>query len=225
MSCNTVYKCFCSNTYNYDYMKKIHYTKCEKFKERFCEMDNAISKCIKQYIEKIDSSSDYINQLLILKFFLKRYVNLIGDIIQKENANNNNINLNPQNRLSDELIGVNKLQHFDSLSNEKANLMTQIEKIPSKTEIIDIKEVNMDKDEKDLIKGFYQEVPICSYNDVTIDDLRLMSKNISNLISTDCFVLCTKHSRGLIKFTTCDDDEKYYILQKDDIYFYVIFYS
>ena len=87
----TVFKCFCEATYNYDQMKNGHYRQCEKFKERFGEIDKSISESIKNYVELLDplNKQDYNNGLLLLKFILKRYVNLIGKLYKENNKNEN----------------------------------------------------------------------------------------------------------------------------------------
>ena len=76
-------KCVCGTIYeNTDFNS--HIKKCEQFKEVFTDFDNKISKFIKSY-------SNPKEQLLIIKFILERYVNILdrkirGHFVEITNA-------------------------------------------------------------------------------------------------------------------------------------------
>ena len=83
---NDYYKCFCNEEYDLSQMK-IHFKKCYRFKNEFDNLEKILSNSIKKFVDKLNSSDQerFINGLFLLKFFLKRYVNLIAQKI------NNNI--------------------------------------------------------------------------------------------------------------------------------------
>ena len=62
-------KCVCGIIYENDEFGK-HIKKCEKFIETFSDFDSKISKLIKNY-------SNPKEQLLIIKFILNRYINIL----------------------------------------------------------------------------------------------------------------------------------------------------
>ena len=233
---NTLFECFCERKFNYDQMKNDHYRKCEKFKERFTEIDKSISNCIKNYVELLDplKVADYNNGLLLLKFILKRYVNLIGKLYRENNKNENDeqkrFNYNPKKNISAELSIKDNLDvtqvdiihnniPFTNISNNKNN-------ISNNSNISPIESNNMNKDETDIINKYYEKIN--EYNNMKnkLDDLDLIAKNISNLLLNDCLVFTVDDS-GEIKFATNADidkyDTKFYKCKIDDKRLYAIF--
>lgn len=230
---NTLFECFCERKYNYDQMKNDHYRKCEKFKERFTEIDKSISNCIKNYVELLDplKVADYNNGLLLLKFILKRYVNLIGKLYRENNKNENDeqkrFNYNPKKNNSAELpirdnnLGVTQVDiihiniPFTNISNNKNNMSGD-------SGISQIESNNMNEDETDIIKKYYEKINEYNNTKNKLDDLDLIAKNLSNLLLNDCFVFTVDDS-GTIKFATNGDTTKFYKCKIDDKWLYAIF--
>ena len=76
-------KCICGTIFEENDFAQ-HIKKCEQFKEVFTDCDNKISKFIKSY-------SNPKEQLLIIKFILERYVNILdrkirGNFVEITNA-------------------------------------------------------------------------------------------------------------------------------------------
>ena len=229
---NTLFECFCERKYNYDQMKNDHYRKCEKFKERFTEIDKSISNCIKNYVELLDplKVADYNNGLLLLKFILKRYVNLIGKLYRENNKNENDeqkrFNYNPKKNISAELSIKDNLDvtqvdiihnniPFTNISNNKNN-------ISNNSNISPIESNNMNKDETDIINKYYEKINEYNNTKNKLDNLDLIEKNLSNLLLNDCFVFTVDDS-GTIKFATNGDTTKFYKCKIDDKWLYAIF--
>ena len=236
---NTLFECFCERKYNYDQMKNDHYRKCEKFKERFTEIDKSISNCIKNYVELLDplKVADYNNGLLLLKFILKRYVNLIGKLYRENNKNENDEQKRfnyPKKNISAELPKIDNSSNnldvtqvvfihnnipFTNIPNNKNNMSGD-------SGISEIESKNMNEDETDIIKKYYEKIN--EYNNMKnkLDDLDLIEKNLSNLLLNDCFVFTVDDS-GTIKFATNGDtnkcDTKFCKCKIDDKWLYAIF--
>ena len=112
------YKCLCNLYFSHDEMKR-HYKSCSKFQEEFRELDFKFSKAIENFVNKFDSSDNdaRINGLLLIKFFLKRYVNLIAKKIVNENGfllnrAKNNISSNINNS---DTLDIQKFKSFGVL--------------------------------------------------------------------------------------------------------------
>ncbi len=104
-------KCVCGIIYENDEFGK-HIKKCEKFIETFSDFDSKISKLIKNY-------SNPKEQLLIIKFILNRYINILdrqirGNFVEitkafkdsfmksiEDNKKSDNNNDNESNKISD----------------------------------------------------------------------------------------------------------------------------
>ena len=231
---NTLFECFCERKYNYDQMKNDHYRKCEKFKERFTEIDKSISNCIKNYVELLDplKVADYNNGLLLLKFILKRYVNLIGKLYRENNKNENDEQKRfnyPKKNISAELPIKDNLSvtQFDVIPNNIpfTNISNNKNNISNNLNISQI-ESNMNKDEKDIIKKYYEKINEYNNTKNKLDNLDLIEKNLSNLLLNDCFVFTVDDS-GTIKFATKGDtnkcDTKFCKCKIDDKWLYAIF--
>ena len=230
---NTLFECFCERKYNYDQMKNDHYRKCEKFKERFTEIDKSISNCIKNYVELLDplKVADYNNGLLLLKFILKRYVNLIGKLYRENNKNENDeqkrFNYNPKKNNSAELpirdnnlgdtqvVFIHNNIPFTNIPNNKNNMSGD-------SGISEIESKNMNEDETDIIKKYYEKINEYNNTKNKLDNLDLIEKNLSNLLLNDCFVFTVDDS-GTIKFATNGDTTKFYKCKIDDKWLYAIF--
>ena len=219
MSRSDVFNCFCGETYNYNKMKKEHYRKCDKFSRQFASMDVNIAKAIKKYVDNLDHSNQnkYVDGLLLLKFFMKRYVDLINEFLKQ------NDNYRKRKNLPDYIINGNsgQLNLGNSFNNDNQEFMTVVEKSSIKKKFISEKSLNIEDNEKKIIENYFDKLNIseCPKS----EDLKLISQNISNLITNDCIVFATEDSKD-IQFTTSDDDEKYYIFYIDNIHFYIIFY-
>ena len=238
----TVFKCFCEATYNYDQMKNGHYRQCEKFKERFGEIDKSISESIKNYVELLDplNKQDYNNGLIMLKFILKRYVNLIGKLYKENNKNENEndfqkgFNFNLTKNISADLpkidnsfnnLGVTQIDIIHH-NNQFTNISNNKNFVSNNLNISQIESNNMNKEEMDIIYKYYEKIN--EYNNMKnkLDDLDLIAKNISNLLLNDCLVFTVDDS-GEIKFATNADidkyDTKFYKCKIDDKRLYAIF--
>ena len=237
---NTLFECFCERKYNYDQMKNDHYRKCEKFKERFTEIDKSISNCIKNYVELLDplKVADYNNGLLLLKFILKRYVNLIGKLYRENNKNENDeqkrFNYNPKKNISAELPKIDNsfnnlgVTQFDIIHNNIpfTNISNNKNNISINSNISPIESNNMNKDETDIINKYYEKINEYNNTKNKLDNLDLIEKNLSNLLLNDCFVFTVDDS-GTIKFATNGDtnkcDTKFCKCKIDDKWLYAIF--
>ena len=237
---NTLFECFCETKYNYDQMKNGHYRQCEKFKERFGEIDKSISESIKNYVELLDplKVADYNNGLLLLKFILKRYVNLIGKLYRENNKNENDeqkrFNYNPKKNISAELPKIDNsfnnlgVTQFDIIHNNIpfTNISNNKNNISINSHISPIESNNMNKDETDIIKKYYEKINEYNNTKNKLDNLDLIEKNLSNLLLNDCFVFTVDDS-GTIKFATNGDtnkcDTKFCKCKIDDKWLYAIF--
>jgi len=100
------YKCFCNKKFDLDGMKT-HFKKCNHFQIEFNDIEKSLSTSIKKFVDKINLSDQemLINGLALLKFFLKRYVNLISQKI------NNNIKAKPTIEKNEEEKGIKTFYH------------------------------------------------------------------------------------------------------------------
>ena len=82
---NTYIECFCEKRFNKKQMFSSHFINCLKCRHKFKNIDSKISRAIKKFIDNLDKSNEnqYINGLLLLKIFLKKYINLVKEIINK----------------------------------------------------------------------------------------------------------------------------------------------
>ena len=171
----------------------------------------------------------------MLKFILKRYVNLIGKLYRENNKNENDeqkrFNYNPKKNNSAELpirdnnlgdtqvVFIHNNIPFTNIPNNKNNMSGD-------SGISEIESKNMNEDETDIIKKYYEKIN--EYNNMKnkLDDLDLIAKNISNLLLNDCLVFTVDDS-GEIKFATNADidkyDTKFYKCKIDDKRLYAIF--
>ena len=217
-------------------MKNGHYRQCEKFKERFGEIDKSISESIKNYVELLDplNKQDYNNGLLLLKFILKRYVNLIGKLYRENNKNENDeqkrFNYNPKKNISAELPKIDNsfnnlgVTQFDIIHNNIpfTNISNNKNNISNNSNISPIESNNMNKDETDIINKYYEKINEYNNTKNKLDNLDLIAKNLSNLLLNDCFVFTVDDS-GTIKFATNGDTTKFYKCKIDDKWLYAIF--
>ncbi len=67
--------CKCLSEFNEDSFK-LHFSKCPKFKEAFREFDSEYGQLLKKYSQPHEN-------LPILKFLLKQYINVIENKIKK----------------------------------------------------------------------------------------------------------------------------------------------
>jgi len=225
------YKCFCGNEFRYEQMKN-HYKECTNFKNQFREIDINISKSIKHFVDKISNSKDddYMNGLFWLKFLIKRYVNLVGDLIKKGmptykiNDKNNekfnqihndfikikpsDVNIKANNSINQKQLGVPR-------NNSSLDLGRQLTQANLNT----IKE---SPDEEELIRNYCNKV---RDNTNAFDDnmIKIMSDSISALTSRDCFVMVKNKDEKLIIHNE-DEDKMFYTFLVKDTNFYVLLY-
>ena len=86
----TYVECFCENKFNEKQMLSSHFFECPKIQGKFKNLDFKISRAIKKFVDSLDKSNErkYINGLLLLKLFLKKYINLVNEIINKNKKEN-----------------------------------------------------------------------------------------------------------------------------------------
>ena len=82
-------KCFCDDEISYMDKKSSHFIICEKFRKEFKDINYIITRYIRRFYE----GDNTIKELELLKFFLKKYIILINDLINKykEQRNKNEI--------------------------------------------------------------------------------------------------------------------------------------
>ena len=125
---NTYIQCFCEKKFAKKQMFSSHFISCQKCKHKFKRIDSKISRAIKQFVDNLDKSNEkeYINGLLLLKIFFKKYVNLSEEIINKNKKEKNvkseiktiisNINYNNMNN------NFNKNDNHDFQRNLNLNI-------------------------------------------------------------------------------------------------------
>ena len=86
----TYIECFCENKFNKKQMLSSHFFECPKIQDKFKDLDNKISRAIKKFVDSLDKSNEkkYNNGLFLLKLFLKKYLNLVEEIINKNKKEN-----------------------------------------------------------------------------------------------------------------------------------------
>ena len=221
------YKCLCNLYFSHDEMKR-HYKSCSKFQEEFRDLDFKFSKAIENFVNKFDSSDNdaRINGLLLIKFFLKRYVNLIAKKIVNENGfllnrakNNISSNINNSDTLDIQKFksfGVlNKIQELDVPEKNKQRNNSIYE---NKKENINSKDNTFN-----LIEKYCNEV---LEKDSKLDEelLTVMSYTISNLTYRKCFICVSGNDSILGLKKSDDDDHKVYCFpsKNKSVYFLVI---
>ena len=218
------HKCFCGIIITYDQMKK-HYRVCTAFKNKFREIDTNISKSIKHFVDKIsypDKKEDYANELFLLKFLIKRYVNLVGDLIKKSSYENNysleraRNNINENSSLN---ITSNKSVNQKQQLNIKGNYSSlDLEKQYTQPAFNAVKESS--DEEFKLIHDYCEKV---SKKTTNYDDnvIKVMSDSISALTSRDCFVMVNNDGNLIVSE---DEDKIFYTININNNNFYVLLY-
>ena len=82
---DTPIECFCEKKFSKKQMFSSHFTKCQKIKNKFKDMDSKISRAIKKFVDNLDNSGEkeYTNGLLLLKLLFYKYIYLLDEIINK----------------------------------------------------------------------------------------------------------------------------------------------
>jgi hypothetical protein len=175
-------KCFCDDEISYMDKKSSHFIICEKFRKEFKDINYIITRYIRRFYE----GDNTIKELELLKFFLKKYIMLINDLINKykEQRNKNEIEFDKP-IIEKNINSILKVKsHLDLKKHEKQIFEEKIN-IDFKNEI---------KDEKDILynycKDIYDTNPI--YNE---DLLNKMSFNISELTSKECYLMISKNDK------------------------------
>ena len=225
--------CFCHKSFTYNQMKSSHFKECQDFKDQFKDIDETIEKSIRHFLDKIkrlheDSNNKNErkkydqNGLKLLKFFLKRYVNLIGNLI---NANNNDI----KNTRSVKIRSESNFNKKDL--NVEKQISAKQQHLIIKKDLLDLVESKSHKNirenisEKDIVFEYCKEV----YNtnpdfDETL--LNMISYSISSLTSKECILIVTNNDNERNNPVKISDTEDYilYDFPISDTKFYVILY-
>ena len=228
---NTYFACFCGKAFGKQEMDS-HFRNCPKFKKKFKGLDEKFSRSIKKYVDNLNilDNKEYINGLLLLKFFFKRYVNLVADIIKK-NIKENDFTFNlVSNEMKKNKKDINlAIPKFDS-SNLAINNNKKREESPDlqllrKYSILDENLVggNIKDNTFETIFNYCERV---YKNDSNFDEdlLKVMSDRISALTSKECFVFVTNDDQDGKIVTKIDDKRKFYGFKYKEMNFYVLLY-
>ena len=121
---NTCIECFCGKKFSKKQMFSSHFSECQKIKNKFKGLDTKISRAIKKFVDNLDNSNEkeYMNGLLLLELFFKKYVYLLKEIINKINKVTNSkfnlsnkeikINLNKNNKANNANNNINLNNQF-----------------------------------------------------------------------------------------------------------------
>ena len=205
-------KCFCDDEISYMDKKSSHFIICEKFRKEFKDINYIITRYIRRFYE----GDNTIKELELLKFFLKKYIILINDLINKykEQRNKNEIEFDKP-IIEKNINSILKVKsHLDLKKHEKQKIEEKIN-IDFKNEI---------KNEKDILynycKDIYDTNPI--YNE---DLLNKMSCNISELTSKECYLMISKNDKEEENSIIEDNNNKnVYNFIIGVIKFYIILY-
>ena len=112
-------ECFCEKIIDENKMFSFHFIECPIIQNKFKDLDNKISRSIKKYVDNLNVSNEEgkINGLLLLKLFLKKYISIVKEIIDKIKKENN---LTPK-QASDEMQTLTNNINEDNRKNNKYN--------------------------------------------------------------------------------------------------------
>ena len=220
---NDYYKCFCNEEYDLAQMKT-HFKKCYRFKNEFDDLEKILSNSIKKFVDKLNSSDQerFINGLFLLKFFLKRYVNLIAQKINNNikeshfimNRAKNNIKINNTN------LDFKKFVSFDIPKK-------QVIEEKNKLRLTMYKNNNEFQNKKSKDKTFntireYCEEVFENDSNFNQDDVNVMSYVISSLTYRKCFLGISNQNFYKELAKSCDEDHKVYCFECKGNYILVV---
>ena len=225
------YSCFCGKTFDKQEMKSSHFRDCQTFKNKFKGLDEKLSRSIKKFVENLDKLNykDYVDGLLLLKFFLKRYVNLIGDLITKNIKKNdhqyNKVSSQFKNNVDINIIQKSESSNLDNIKEKKRDNSPELSVVRNFT--------NSDKNfigignNKD--KTFEKIINYCEKvykKDTNFDEelLNIMSYSLSALTSKECFLVVSNDNQNKRLITRSDDKRKFYGFKYKDTDFFVLLY-
>ena len=139
-------KCFCDDEISYMDKKSSHFIICEKFRKEFKDINYIITRYIRRFYE----GDNTIKELELLKFFLKKYIMLINDLINKykEQRNKNEIVFDKP-IIEKNINSILKVKsHLDLKKHEKQIFEEKIN-IDFKNEI---------KNEKDILYNYCKDI-------------------------------------------------------------------
>ena len=224
-------KCFCGALFDKQQMKSSHYRTCSRFKNKFKDIDAKIGFQIKCYIDNLDksSSNEYVNGLLLLQFFIKRYINLIGEKI-KENTTQYQFTFNQAQ--NDILKNKSDIKMLD-LQKSSSSKINNLHKFRNRSRDSKMNQSNLNRTQ---LNEIYEEIdnnskPVYEYcqkvyqKDSNFDEdlLKAMSYSISALTTRECFLIATKNSNKLIK-SSAGDENQLYNFKFNDTNLFVLLY-
>ena len=228
---NTYFSCFCDKLFGEQEMDS-HFRNCPKFKKKFKGLEEKVSRSIKNYVDNLNISDNkkYINGLLLLKFFLKRYVNLLADIIEKNIKENDFTFHLVSNEMKKNKNDINlEFPKYDSsnlgLNNNKKRKKSPDLQLLRKNTILDENLIgrNIKDNTFEIIFKYCERV---YKNDTNFDEdlLRVMSYSLSALTSKECFVIVTNDNQDQKVVTKIDDKRKFYGFKYKEKNFYILLY-
>ena len=222
-------RCFCGNLFDEQAMKSFHYKTCAQFKNKFKDVDKKIGISIKHFVENL-KRDETINGLFLLEFFLKRYISLVEEIIQKNNTEEKltfNVVKNEVNKTAEVIkdLGMQKYSSskLDKLKHSNRRQSPSLKK-SMKTGLEEITEANEEKD--NTKKKIYEYCKKVYQKDSNFDEnlVKVMSYSLSSLTSRDCFLIISKNNQNDKIITSVDDKTEFYGIKYNDTNFLVLLY-
>ena len=211
-----------------------HSKECKYFIKKFVDIDKKISRSIKYFIDNIDKSdnNNYINDLSVLQFFLKRYLDSIEEkiktIIKKRNSMDNNIKnqiFSNKNINSNYTKSIPISSSFPPLNNNQSSSLGFKQDIGSQNYIFPITNESIKTNDNTFNS-------ICNYcekvyqqdSNFDKDLLKVMSYSIGALTSKECFIAICQTLQNDKVVISSDDGKKFYSFKYFDTNFLVILY-
>ena len=228
---DTYFSCFCDEVFDKQKMDS-HFRNCPKFKKKFKSLEDKVSRSIKNYVDALNilDNKEYIHGLLLLKFFLKRYVNLVADIIEKNIKENDFTFHLVSNEMKKNKNDINlAFPKFDSsnlgLNNNKKREGSPDLQLLRKNTILDENLIgrNIKDNTFEIIFKYCERV---YKNDINFDEdlLKVMSYSLGALTSKECFVIVTNDNQDQKVVTKIDDKRKFYGFKYKEKNFYILLY-
>ena len=197
---DTKLQCFCGSSINLNEFSA-HYRKCWEFKSTFKDLDKSIASSIKRYVDKCNSTEDYLNKLYLLGFFLMRYVNLVHELIKKKDK---------YDKFIPALQGIDITSKFNMVERTQYYDFAQIK---------NLKEIN--KAERGLIYNYCKNLYDKNPNFDNKSSLKAMELTISDITSRECFVMVAQNN-SLYFYE--GDDKIFQKFKYKDTDFYILLY-
>ena len=223
--------CFCGKRFEKKVMKSSHYRECPQFKIKFKDLDDKISRTIKRYVDSLDQTKDkeYIDRLLLLKFFLKRYVDLVGELIKKNiKKDEQQYDLSNNQFISKKWVNV-EIKKFESYNPEHIKNKKRDKSQESLNRKLSILDNNFAEFGNIKDKTFEKIFDYCEKvyeKDTNFDEelLNVMSFSLSALTSKECFLIVSNDNQNKRLLTRSDDKRKFYGFKYKDTNFFVLLY-